>query len=142
MYVFDDDESSEKAEDTLKQVNNIRKEEKQVLLDPNHTHFILVDDGSTGSYGVEISFRVELEKELSKGLSISHYENKMKFGERKSAMRLASVVEQGEISEAEPSEKKKLEWSNSVTQDTDESNEKVIPIIMIVVQGKPFLMFV
>ncbi len=28
-----------------------------VLLDPNHTHFILVDDGSEGQFGKEIEFR-------------------------------------------------------------------------------------
>jgi hypothetical protein len=28
-----------------------------VLLDANHTHFILVDDGSEGQFGKEIEFR-------------------------------------------------------------------------------------
>ncbi len=36
-----------------------------VLLDPNHNNFILVDDGSEGKYGVEIDFRANFEKELS-----------------------------------------------------------------------------
>lgn len=35
-----------------------------VKLDPNHTHFILADDGSTGKFGVEIEFRSNLEKKL------------------------------------------------------------------------------
>ncbi|XP_041465678.1 transient receptor potential cation channel subfamily M member 3-like isoform X1 [Lytechinus variegatus] len=34
-------------------------------LDPNHTHFILVDDGSVGKFGVEISLRSKLEKLIS-----------------------------------------------------------------------------
>eukprot|EP00057_Strongylocentrotus_purpuratus_P015113 XP_011669587.1 PREDICTED: LOW QUALITY PROTEIN: transient receptor potential cation channel subfamily M member 6 [Strongylocentrotus purpuratus] len=34
-------------------------------LDPNHTHFILVDDGSVGKFGVEISLRSQLEKLIS-----------------------------------------------------------------------------
>lgn len=34
-------------------------------LDPNHTHFILVDDGTTGNFGVEIKLRSRLEKEIS-----------------------------------------------------------------------------
>lgn len=38
-----------------------------VFLDPNHSHFILVDDGSTGSFGREIDFRTKLETELRKG---------------------------------------------------------------------------
>lgn len=35
-------------------------------MDPNHTHFILVDDGSVGSFGKEIEFRTRLEAELRK----------------------------------------------------------------------------
>ncbi|XP_038646188.1 transient receptor potential cation channel subfamily M member 2 [Scyliorhinus canicula] len=35
-------------------------------LDHNHTHFILVDDGTHGQYGVEISLRTQLEKYISK----------------------------------------------------------------------------
>ncbi|XP_078407809.1 transient receptor potential cation channel subfamily M member 2 isoform X2 [Cetorhinus maximus] len=35
-------------------------------LDYNHTHFILVDDGTHGQYGVEISLRTHLEKYISK----------------------------------------------------------------------------
>ncbi|XP_069496552.1 transient receptor potential cation channel subfamily M member 2-like isoform X2 [Ambystoma mexicanum] len=34
-------------------------------LDTNHTHFILVDDGSQGRYGVEIPLRTRLEKFIS-----------------------------------------------------------------------------
>lgn len=34
-------------------------------LDPNHSHFILVDDGTHGQYGVEIPLRTNLEKFIS-----------------------------------------------------------------------------
>uniref|UniRef100_A0A8C0ZV95 Transient receptor potential cation channel subfamily M member 2 n=1 Tax=Castor canadensis TaxID=51338 RepID=A0A8C0ZV95_CASCN len=34
-------------------------------LDSNHSHFILVDDGTHGQYGVEISLRTKLEKFIS-----------------------------------------------------------------------------
>ncbi|XP_038078290.1 transient receptor potential cation channel subfamily M member 3-like isoform X2 [Patiria miniata] len=34
-------------------------------LDPNHTHFILVDNGTVGNYGVEITLRSNLEKLVS-----------------------------------------------------------------------------
>ncbi|XP_072050607.1 transient receptor potential cation channel subfamily M member 3-like [Amphiura filiformis] len=37
-------------------------ESKGASLDPNHTHFVLVDDGSVGKYGVEIQLRSKLEK--------------------------------------------------------------------------------
>ncbi|XP_028993467.1 transient receptor potential cation channel subfamily M member 2 isoform X2 [Betta splendens] len=35
-------------------------------LDNNHTHFLLVDDGTNGRYGVEIELRSRLEKYISK----------------------------------------------------------------------------
>jgi len=35
-----------------------------VKLDPNHTHFILADNGTTGKFGVEIEFRSNLENKL------------------------------------------------------------------------------
>ncbi|XP_016519084.1 transient receptor potential cation channel subfamily M member 2-like [Poecilia formosa] len=34
-------------------------------LDNNHTHFLLVDDGTYGCYGAEIPLRAELEKNIS-----------------------------------------------------------------------------
>lgn len=34
-------------------------------LDNNHTHFLLVDDGTSGKYGVEIELRARLEKYIS-----------------------------------------------------------------------------
>ena len=34
-------------------------------LDSNHSHFILVDDGTHGRYGVEIPLRTKLEKFIS-----------------------------------------------------------------------------
>ena len=36
-----------------------------MALDHNHTHFILVDDGTEGKYGGEIEFRTELERHIS-----------------------------------------------------------------------------
>ena len=34
-------------------------------LDPNHSHFFLVDNGTQHKYGGEIEFRAKLEKALS-----------------------------------------------------------------------------
>lgn len=34
-------------------------------LDNNHTHFLLVDNGTHGRYGVEIELRSRLEKYIS-----------------------------------------------------------------------------
>lgn len=44
------------------------------FLDPNHTHFILVDDGSENQFGKEIEFRASLENELRKGHSLKYYQ--------------------------------------------------------------------
>ena len=35
-------------------------------LDNNHSHFLLVDDGTEGKYGGEIDFRLSLQKCLAK----------------------------------------------------------------------------
>jgi hypothetical protein len=35
-----------------------------VSVNPNHTNFIFVDDGSVGQFGVEIGFRTRLENSL------------------------------------------------------------------------------
>ncbi|KAL4228805.1 Transient receptor putative cation channel subfamily M member 2 [Mactra antiquata] len=39
---------------------------KESFLDPNHSHFILVDNGTQHKFGTEISFRARLENEVSK----------------------------------------------------------------------------
>lgn len=36
----------------------------EVAINPDHTHFVFVDDGSYKDFGVEISFRNELEQEV------------------------------------------------------------------------------
>ena len=46
----------------------IEKEQKpkESFLDPNHTHFILCDNGTEHKFAVEIPFRAKLENELAK----------------------------------------------------------------------------
>lgn len=39
--------------------------EKEALLDPNHTHFILVDNAKLNTFQGEIAFRADLEKLIS-----------------------------------------------------------------------------
>ena len=46
------------------------------FLDMNHTHFILVDDGSENQFGKEIEFRANLENELRKGRSLKYYQQR------------------------------------------------------------------
>lgn len=80
-----------------------------VFLDPNHTHFVLVDDGSEGNFGKEIEFRAHLEAELRRGKPPEYYEKKRK-GLQKSS-------------------------SSSIKEDSQKENS--IPMILIVVQGGP-----
>jgi len=40
-------------------------EKKATALDPNHTHFILVDDGTENMLGVEIELRSKFEAHVS-----------------------------------------------------------------------------
>ncbi len=40
------------------------KQSPRAPLDPNHSHFILVDDGTTGTFGGEIEFRTALENRI------------------------------------------------------------------------------
>lgn len=47
-----------------------------MFLEPNHSHFILVDDGSESQFGKEIEFRAHLENELRKGESLKYYRQK------------------------------------------------------------------
>ena len=48
------------------------------MLNANHSHFILVDDGSEGQFAKEIEFRSELEAELRKGRPMKYYKDKEK----------------------------------------------------------------
>lgn len=41
------------------------------FLDPNHTHFILVDDGSANVYGTEIELRTRLEGAIAEERQLS-----------------------------------------------------------------------
>ena len=41
------------------------KVKKEAYLDPNHTHFILVDNGTEHKFATEIPFRAKLENAVS-----------------------------------------------------------------------------
>ena len=101
-------------------------------LDPNHNHFILVDDGSDSQFGKEIEFRAKLENELRKGKSLKYYENRR-------SKRRSRPSGGGESSGEED--------QNENDEDDDEQNETeelksglnkdFVPMILIVVQGGP-----
>ena len=61
---------------------------KESPLDPNHSHFIMVDDGSQNIFGTEIPFRIMLEKAISEFRT-----SKEKSGETSFYLRLKIVNE-------------------------------------------------
>ncbi len=64
-------------------------------LDQNHTHFILVDDGSVGEYGVEIDFRAELESKLQEERRYDHDRNSFDETDRTEKIPMILIVVQG-----------------------------------------------
>ena len=48
------------------EVRKRRKDERRSFLDPNHTHLLLVDNGTTEQYSTEIELRGKLEAEIGK----------------------------------------------------------------------------
>ena len=46
------------------------EKKKLVALNPNHSSFILVDNGSAFTFGVEIEFRTQLETRIREQLNI------------------------------------------------------------------------
>lgn len=47
--------------------------QEELFLNPNHTHFIFVDDGSIGYDEKELDFRSSFEAELRKGKTLKYY---------------------------------------------------------------------
>ncbi|CAL1535901.1 unnamed protein product [Lymnaea stagnalis] len=88
--------------------DNEELQEKRAHLDPNHTHFLLVDDGTEGKFGVEIEFRSVLEK------FISGIESDEKPKEK------SSEINEGQRSSCE------MEIVRKVIQ---------IPVVLVVVEG-------
>lgn len=96
----------------------MKEKNPDVLLDPNHTHFILVDDGTEGQFGKEIEFRAQLEAELQKGKSLRYYETKRE-------MRLKTSSKSFISDQEDENDSKEIDKTETV------------PMILIVVQGGP-----
>jgi hypothetical protein len=93
---------------------------KEVELEPNHTHFILVDDGTSGDFGGEMNLRSDLEFELSKGKKLAYYQNPSKASRHGSC----STVDLFRTFNQLPN-----------TDQPEPYNNITIPMILIVVQG-------
>ena len=87
-----------------------------ILLDPNHTHFILVDDGSEGQFGKEITFRAKFENELRRGKSLKYYETERLNQQFRFNNRASFRAE---------------------TEGLEKEHKELIPMILIVVNGGP-----
>lgn len=109
-----------------------------VLLDPNHTHFILVDDGSENQFGKEIEFRAHLEAELRKGRSLKYYESKRNQRIKKYQQQLSarSISPNRLESQPQPPPKEPSDDDDD-SQDEDGVKNESVPMILIVVQGGP-----
>ncbi|CAF0758789.1 unnamed protein product [Brachionus calyciflorus] len=77
FYCKKNDEINEEDNSMLRRASV--KPNTDIKLDPNHNHFILVDDGSVGMFGKEIEFRTRLETELRKGKDLKDYDMKNKM---------------------------------------------------------------
>ena len=64
-------------------------------MEPNHTHFLLVDDKTENSFGVEIDFRVKFEAEIRRGLSLENYKSGSVLNERSKIPMVLIVVQGG-----------------------------------------------
>jgi transient receptor potential cation channel subfamily M protein 2 len=71
--------------------NKSKNDEKdETPLEPNHTHFIFIDDGTKHQYGGEIKFRDQFEKAIS-GEAFSLKSNKDKPTSSQSQSSLDSI---------------------------------------------------
>ena len=66
-------------------------ETKGALLDPNHTHLILVDDGKEGHYGADIPVRAKLLKLMAQTSDFAG-EFSDTFGEYSKYLSLLSIL--------------------------------------------------
>ena len=90
-------------------------------MDSNHTHFILVDDGSENRAGKAIEFRVALEHELRKGKTLKYYERHETFLTPDYLRSVSSAAD----------------WDSPIKDPSriDFSTDETIPTVFIVVNG-------
>ncbi len=100
-------------------------------IDSNHSHFILVDNGSEGSFGKEIEFRSSLENEIRKGKSEVFYETCRANRIRRE--KLKSIENNESINDNEN--------DGEILNESEELKtgliKGIIPMVLIVVQGGP-----
>ena len=100
----------------LYDVNGKPSNPMDVMFDPNHSHFILVDDVA-GKFGGEINFRANLEAELRNGNVASYYTNLFNKSKKIGSLDLSRKLS-----------------SDSTNSDSDTLK---VPTVLIVVNGGP-----
>lgn len=105
-------------------LQNLHKKSPDLLLDSNHTHFLLFDDGTQSEFTKDIKFRVNFENELRKGYNLHYYENRNTQSKLSNLNSPAQVINQS-----------LLHRNSSITYDSSNSQIESIPFIAIVVQG-------
>lgn len=94
-------------------------------MDPNHSHFILVDDGSIGFFGREIDFRTKLETELRKGKDY-----------KSSKIRKESICEPNEDEFKVPIILIVVQGGKNTLLTIEKAVQQLIPILVIAVKKK------
>lgn len=107
-------------------VNAVQQSVPSEMLNPNHSLFILIDDGSEGQFGKEIEFRSELEAEIRKGRNIEYYQELMR---RKRRGRIYSKTHQNHLLGTY------LRNFHANNENNDDENTEQVPMVLICVQG-------
>ncbi len=98
---------------SIKNYEYFKSQSPDILLDPNHTHFILADDGSQNGSSNEIyRFRLDFENELRKGITHKAY-----------------AKQRNNLPDLE------TKSTNENVYDGYNSNNELIPMVTILVQG-------
>jgi hypothetical protein len=105
------------------------------MLNANHSHFILVDDGSEGQFAKEIEFRSELEAELRKGRPMKYYkdkEKKIRIHKKKNFLGPNRLNMPENHFSSQPNEVQ----TRSLKSENEQKNEiENVPMVLICVQG-------
>lgn len=83
----------------------------------------MVDDGSNGSFGKEIEFRANLEKELRNGFSDFYYEKERNKSELKRRDSIYMPMQDGEIEE---------KYDENIEKKENNVSANKVPLVLIV----------
>eukprot|EP00966_Prymnesium_polylepis_P219228 5072433-Prymnesium_polylepis.1 len=73
-------------------INRSRNSATSAALDPNHTHFVMVDDGTQGQFGAEVALRTDCEQLLRHELGVPGVQLVVQGGPNTLATVVASLM--------------------------------------------------